>query len=110
VIRSGRLLPVDGIEQAVCPMVTVSPIRINLGCSQSLLETVQRDITVIIKNEHIPLAKVQQWAQPAHGRLFDLLFSVTTAEPTSTSTWSKVESRPPRADVSILPSVSVYIN
>ncbi|RDB21442.1 Nonribosomal peptide synthetase 2 [Hypsizygus marmoreus] len=97
VIRSGRLLPVEHIESAMCPMVSVVPTRVNFGASGNVLHTIQNQISAMVEVEHVALGKVQSWVRPGKP-LFDLLFSVSVKDSTPSSIWDVIESQPPEAD------------
>ncbi|KAH7889359.1 hypothetical protein F5I97DRAFT_1801464 [Phlebopus sp. FC_14] len=80
VIRSGRLLPVDGIETALYPTISVLPLRVRLDMKNCLQHT-QQDISAAVSFEHFPLAQVQKWVCLGHS-LFDTLFAVSVKDST----------------------------
>ncbi|KAG6917971.1 NRPS [Tephrocybe rancida] len=107
IIRSGRLLPVDNVETAICPMVAVVPTRINLSESDTILHNVQSRASAMVEVEHVPLGKVQKWIRPGRA-LFDLLFSVSVKTDVSSNIWDILESQPPEADYDL--SVEVVLD
>ncbi|KAF9246318.1 hypothetical protein BU15DRAFT_39806 [Melanogaster broomeanus] len=106
VIRSGRLPPVEGIEHAVYPMLTVLPTRVCLDTEGYLLRT-QEDISAAVEFEHLPLSKVQNWLQPG-GALFDTLFAVTVKDDTQYDIWNILRSELPEPDFPL--SVEVLLD
>ncbi len=98
VLRSGRLLPIDDIDEAVLPLVTVVPTRVNFERPEISLQTIQQGISSIVEYEHLPLGKVQTWVRPGRP-LFDILFSLSVDESSSNDLWKVIESEPPKADV-----------
>lgn len=105
VIRSGRLLPVDNVETAMCPMISVLPMRVNFLSPGDVLQIVQSTISSVVELEHVPLGKVQSWVRPGKP-LFETLFSVSMKDTTQSAIWDVVESEPPQADVSSTPMSS----
>ncbi|KAG6333194.1 hypothetical protein ID866_5898 [Astraeus odoratus] len=85
VIRSGRLIPVDGAHHAPYPMLTVLPFRVNLSL-EGCLRRIQDDVSAAVSFEHLPLSRVQNWIQPGQ-TLFEALFSVTMKEETDCEAW-----------------------
>ncbi|KAF9013880.1 peptide synthetase [Cyathus striatus] len=106
VIRSGRLLPVDNIELAMCPMICIVPMRVNFK-EASVLRNIQEEISQMVEHEHIALSKIQNWIRPGNA-LFETLFSVSVAEKSSNGLWELVESEPPEPDYPL--SVEAVIN
>ncbi|KAF9227677.1 hypothetical protein BS17DRAFT_726077 [Gyrodon lividus] len=90
VIRSGRLLPVDGIEHAIYPTLTVLPTRVRLNTGGYLLRS-QADISAAVEFEHFPLSQVQKWLQPG-GTLVDTLFAVTVKNDAQFDLWDVLQS------------------
>ncbi|KAG6866968.1 NRPS [Blastosporella zonata] len=108
VIRSGRLLPVDNVENAICPMVAVVPTRVNFNEGGHVLENIQSRASATIGVEHVPLGKVQNWVRPGRA-LFSLLFSVSVkTDEIASDTWVMLESQPPEADYAL--SVEVVLD
>ncbi|PPR03610.1 hypothetical protein CVT24_007726 [Panaeolus cyanescens] len=97
VLRSGRLLQVEGIDTAICPLVSVVPMRINLESSSSVLRDIQSKIASVVDFEHVPLGKVQSWLRPGQ-QLFEVLFSLSIKKDISSTLWDVVESEPPNPD------------
>ncbi|KIM49051.1 hypothetical protein M413DRAFT_438219 [Hebeloma cylindrosporum] len=96
VIRSGRLLAVEHIEDALLPLISVVPMRVNFG-QQISLSDIQLSISSTIEYEHVPLGKVQTWIRPGKS-LFEILFSISVNESPNSDLWLSVESEPPQAD------------
>lgn len=96
VIRSGRLIPIDGIETAPYPMITVLPVRIRLS-SEDCLRRIQEDISAAIAFEHLPLSKVQSWIRPGYP-IIDTLFAVTMKDETNFEAWHVLHSDLSRPD------------
>ncbi|KAF5380902.1 hypothetical protein D9615_004009 [Tricholomella constricta] len=107
VIRSGRLLPVDHVENAIFPMVSVIPTRVNFKSSGDVLQNVQYGASAMVDVEHVPLGKVQNWVRPGKP-LFDLLFSVSIKADIVSEVWDVVESQPPEADYAL--SVEIVLD
>ncbi|KAJ8078433.1 Non-ribosomal peptide synthetase [Marasmius tenuissimus] len=61
VVRSGRSLPLDDIENAICPLVSVVPTRVDLGDSDHLFKNAQSFISESSRYEHVSLGQVQRW-------------------------------------------------
>lgn len=106
VIRSGRLLPVDGIESAPYPTLTVLPTRIRLS-SENCLRRIQEDISAAVAFEHVPLSKVQNWIRPGYS-LIDTLFAVTVKDETNFKAWHVLHSDLLRPDFPL--SVEVLLD
>ncbi|KAG6845337.1 NRPS [Tephrocybe sp. NHM501043] len=108
IIRSGRLLPIDNVENAICPMVSVVPTRVNFGEPGNILNNIQSRASAMVGMEHVPLGKVQSWVRPGKA-LFDLLFSVSVkTEEVENGIWDMVENRFPEADYPL--SVEVVLD
>ncbi|KAF9483747.1 peptide synthetase [Pholiota conissans] len=107
VIRSGRLLSIENIDDAICPLVSVVPTRVNFGASDISLETIQQGISSIVEYEHLSLGKVQMWVSPGK-QLFDILFSLSVDNRPKNGLWSIVESEPPEPDYPL--AVEVVLN
>ncbi|KAF8654172.1 hypothetical protein AX16_003701 [Volvariella volvacea WC 439] len=97
VIRSGRLVPVEHIDNALLPMIAVLPFRVNFRDSSDALTMIQRDISAMVEHEHTPLGRIQSWIRPGRS-IFDLMFSVSIKSKIQTRIWDIVESEPPAAD------------
>ncbi|EUC66117.1 condensation domain protein, partial [Rhizoctonia solani AG-3 Rhs1AP] len=80
IIRSGRSLPVDGVETAVVPLVSLVPfVFTDLAVSSSdALSKSQAELASTLAFEHTPLGNIQRWLgiQP----LFETLFSCRIEE------------------------------
>ncbi|TFK76388.1 peptide synthetase [Pluteus cervinus] len=96
VIRSGRLLPLDGIETTICPMICVLPFRVDLSRMNQPL-SIQSNISAMVEFEHTPLGKIQSWVRPGEA-LFEALFSVSVKEHSHSDLWDVLLSEPPQAD------------
>ncbi|KAH0583804.1 hypothetical protein H2248_009404 [Termitomyces sp. 'cryptogamus'] len=107
IIRSGRLLPIANIENAICPMVSIVPRRVNFSEPGNILHNMQSRASAMIEVEHIPLSKVQNWVRPGRA-IFDLLFSVSIKADNSSDIWDVLESQPPEADYPL--SVEVVLD
>ncbi|KJA27343.1 hypothetical protein HYPSUDRAFT_63026 [Hypholoma sublateritium FD-334 SS-4] len=107
VLRSGRLLPIDNIDEAICPLVSVVPTRVNFDNLETSLQTIQQGISSIVEFEHLPLGKVQTWVRPGRP-LFDILFSLSVDKSSSNDLWNVIESEPPKADYPL--AVEVVLN
>ncbi|PWN41063.1 hypothetical protein IE81DRAFT_304267 [Ceraceosorus guamensis] len=95
-VRSGRNLPLDGIESAVCPLVTLVPTRISLrhGGIANFVETAQEGLLASLPHEHVPLGSIQGWLGARS--LFDVLFSCRhVAQPHSYKHFKHLEGSPP---------------
>lgn len=103
VIRSGRLIPVDGVGDALLPLLSLVPMRVNFN-SPNCLSKVQEDIIAAIPFENLPLAQVQKWVRPCAG-LFDSIFSVTPKDKTEYELFDVVRSELPQPDVSLQPHI-----
>ncbi|KAH7922105.1 hypothetical protein BV22DRAFT_1037866 [Leucogyrophana mollusca] len=97
VIRSGRLLSVDGIDGALCPTLSVLPARVDFNKSGEVLQNIQRDISASVQFESVSLGKVQSWVNPGDS-LFDTLFSVSVKDETQFEAWNVLRSELPRPD------------
>lgn len=95
------MLPVEGVETALCPMISVLPSRIDFRQPDNVLHSIQRAISLMTEFEHVPLGKVQQWVHPG-AALFDTLFSVSFKETDTSTLWHMVDSQNPEPDVSIM--------
>ncbi|OAX41962.1 hypothetical protein K503DRAFT_863459 [Rhizopogon vinicolor AM-OR11-026] len=95
-IRSGRLVPVDGIDEALLPLLSLVPMRVNFN-SPDCLRKVQEDIIAAIPFENVSLAQVQKWVRPGAG-LFDILFSVSHRDKTAHELCDIVRSELPQPD------------
>ncbi|KAG2349803.1 hypothetical protein BDR05DRAFT_923562 [Suillus weaverae] len=96
IIRSGRLAPVEGIGDALIPLLSLVPMRVNLN-NPDCLRQVQDDIIAAIPFENVPLGQVQKWVRPGAG-LFDILFSVTHKDQTAYELFDVVRSELPQPD------------
>ncbi|KAF8844469.1 AMP-binding-domain-containing protein [Paxillus ammoniavirescens] len=96
VIRSGRLLPVEGIERAIYPTLTVLPTRVCLNTRGYLLRT-QADISAAVQFEQFSLSQVQNWLR-RDGALLDTLFAVTVNDDTVFDLWDILQSELPEPD------------
>ncbi|TFK29988.1 peptide synthetase [Coprinopsis marcescibilis] len=106
-IRSGRMLPVDNIDFALCPTITVLPMRITLKDNASTLKTIQAGISAMTEHEHVPLGKIQNWVRPGEP-LFEVLFSVSVHQSKKSKLWVHRDYQPPAADYPL--SVEAVIN
>ncbi|KAF5368041.1 hypothetical protein D9758_004463 [Tetrapyrgos nigripes] len=64
VVRAGRSLPVNDIEEAICPLVSVVPTVLPLDArasSSKLLDTAQQYINATLPYEHTPLGCIHRW-------------------------------------------------
>lgn len=98
VIRSGRLLPVEGIEDAPYPLLSVTPTRVNFAQSENILQDIQHNISTSVDYEHVPLGRVAQWVRGGK-MLFETLFSISYKDNASSSMWSHVASQNPEPEV-----------
>ncbi|KAI6045753.1 hypothetical protein EDC04DRAFT_3104410 [Pisolithus marmoratus] len=105
-IRSGRLLPVDGIGTVPYPMLTVLPVRIRLSL-EDCLRRIQEDISATVAFEHLSLSKIQSWIRPGY-QLVDTLFAVTVKDETSFEAWHVLHSDLSRPDFPL--SVEVLLD
>ncbi|KAG9318679.1 hypothetical protein JVU11DRAFT_774 [Chiua virens] len=96
VIRAGRLLPVEGAENAICPTMNVLPTRVHLG-TEDYLQRVQADISAGVAFEHFPLSHVLKWLPPGTAP-FDTLFAVTIKDDTQYEIWDILRSELPEPD------------
>ncbi|KAG1753411.1 hypothetical protein EDB19DRAFT_828730 [Suillus lakei] len=96
IIRSGRLAPVEGMGDALIPLLSLVPMRVNLK-NPDCLRKVQDDIIAAIPFENVPLGQVQKWVRPGAG-LFDILFSVTHKDRTAYELFDVVRSELPQPD------------
>lgn len=97
VIRSGRLLPVTGVETAILPLVSITPLRATLAGS-NFLEAIQQSISAIVEFEHIPLGDVQRVLR-GELSLFETVFSCSVEPSAVASLWKVLQSEPPAPDV-----------
>ncbi|KAG8774039.1 Non-ribosomal peptide synthetase [Ceratobasidium sp. 428] len=81
VIRSGRSLPVDKVESAVVPLVSLVPFTLSMhGKSTSdLLRDSQSELMSSSAYEHTSLGRIQRWLGVQS--LFNTLFSCRIEEP-----------------------------
>ncbi|EAU88504.2 peptide synthetase [Coprinopsis cinerea okayama7 len=107
VIRSGRMLPVDNVDVALCPTITVLPMRVRLGDANSTLVNIQNGISTMTEHEHVPLGKVQNWLRPGEP-LFEVLFSVSVQQQEESKIWRPCDYEPPAADYAL--SVEAVVN
>jgi len=87
------------IDEALCPLVTTLPMRVNLSKPMTVLQDVQHSIASMVEFEHVPLGKVQSWVRQGH-TLFEVLFSVSVDSTQESKLWEIIESKPPEPDVS----------
>ncbi|KAL0578432.1 Non-ribosomal peptide synthetase [Marasmius crinis-equi] len=73
VVRSGRSLPLDGIENAICPLVTVVPTHVAFENPNEMLKKTQGFVGESSKYEHVSLGQVQRWLGVKN--LIDVLLS-----------------------------------
>ncbi|KIJ69297.1 nonribosomal peptide synthetase [Hydnomerulius pinastri MD-312] len=106
VIRSGRLLPVDGVETALYPTLSVLPTRALLS-SDDCLKRTQDDISEAVAYEHYALSQVNKWIRPGH-RMFDTLFAMTVKDDTQYDLWEVLRSELPQPDFHL--SVEVLLD
>ncbi|KAJ1310440.1 hypothetical protein OPQ81_007173 [Rhizoctonia solani] len=80
IIRSGRSLPVDAVETAVVPLVTLVPfVFTDLNRSLSdVLSRSQAELASTLAFEHTPLGNIQRWLGVQS--LFETLFSCRIEE------------------------------
>jgi len=71
---------VEGIERALCPLVSVTPAVVDLRDSSvtKILRNVQRDVTESSAFEHTSLGRIQRWAGAKS--LLETLFSCRITE------------------------------
>lgn len=95
-------MPVPHIDKAICPTISVLPVRVNFSQNgDAVLRTIQRDISEVVEFEHVALGKVQNWIRPGE-MVFETMFSVSVKDNMYSKIWEVVESEPPKADVSLL--------
>ncbi|KAG1878019.1 hypothetical protein DFJ58DRAFT_835671 [Suillus subalutaceus] len=95
-IRSGRLAPVEGVSDALIPLLSLVPVRVNLN-NLDCLRKVHDDIIAAIPFENVSLGQVQKWVRPGAG-LFDILFSVTHKDELAYELFDVVRSELPQPD------------
>ncbi|KAG9082491.1 Non-ribosomal peptide synthetase, partial [Ceratobasidium sp. UAMH 11750] len=80
VIRSGRSLPIDGVERAVVPLVSLVPFTLSMRdrSTSDLLRDSQAELTSTSAYEHTPLGRIQRWLGVQS--LFSTLFSCRVEE------------------------------
>ncbi|KAF9257797.1 hypothetical protein L218DRAFT_85650 [Marasmius fiardii PR-910] len=61
VVRSGRSLSLEKVEEAICPLVTVVPTRVAFQEPYKMLRDAQTFVSESMGYEHIPLGEVQRW-------------------------------------------------
>lgn len=108
IIRSGRLIPVEGIDNALVPLLSLVPMRVNLN-NPDCLRKVQDDIIAAIPFENVPLGQVQKWVRPGAG-LFDILFSVTHKDQTPYELFDVVRSELPQPDFFLSVEIMVDVS
>ncbi|KAG2111633.1 uncharacterized protein F5147DRAFT_93647 [Suillus discolor] len=106
IIRSGRLAPVEGMGDALIPLLSLVPMRVNLN-NPDCLRQVQDDIITAIPFENVPLGQVQKWVRPGAG-LFDILFSVMYKDEPAYELFDVVRSELPQPDFFL--SVEVVVD
>ncbi|KAG2158199.1 uncharacterized protein EDB93DRAFT_1077366 [Suillus bovinus] len=106
IIRSGRLAPVEGMGDALIPLLSLVPMRVNLN-NPDCLRKVQDDIIAAIPFENVPLGQVQKWVRPGAG-LFDILFSVRPEDQPAYELFDVVRSELPQPDFFL--SVEVVVD
>ncbi|KAG9076178.1 Non-ribosomal peptide synthetase, partial [Ceratobasidium sp. 370] len=81
IIRSGRSLPIDGVETAVVPLVSLVPFTLSMRdkSTSDLLQASQTELISTSAYEHTPLGRVQRWLGVQS--LFSTLFSCRIEEP-----------------------------
>ncbi|EIW85132.1 hypothetical protein CONPUDRAFT_117672 [Coniophora puteana RWD-64-598 SS2] len=97
VIRSGRLLPVDKIDELLCPTICILPMRFDFNHSDNILRQAQQDISASVPYENVPLGKVQRWIGAGSGSL-EALFSVSAKDETIYDSWEVLHSELPQPD------------
>jgi len=102
------LVPVDGVGDALLPLLSLVPMRVNFNNSDCLSK-VQQDIIAAIPFEHVPLAQVQKWVRPGTG-LLDTIFSVRHRDQTAYEIFDVVRSELPQPDVSLPPHIWFYLH
>lgn len=93
------MLPVEGIDTAPYPLLSVTPARVNFTQSEGVLREVQRNISSSVDFEHVPLGRVAQWVRSGKP-LFETLFSVSYKDEGESSIWSAVGSQNPEPEAS----------
>ncbi|CAE6433958.1 unnamed protein product [Rhizoctonia solani] len=80
IIRSGRSLPVDGVENAVVPLVSLVPFVLSESSMSSpdVLSKSQAELASTLAFEHTPLGNIQRWLGVQ--LLFETLFSCRIEE------------------------------
>lgn len=100
VIRNGRLLDVEGVDAAMCPMITVLPCRLDFASLEDVLLRAQKSTSEAVEYEHIPLSRIHRWVGSEQG-LFDTLFSVSFRDNSKSSLWDVISSQNPQPEVCI---------
>ncbi|KAK7033521.1 Non-ribosomal peptide synthetase [Paramarasmius palmivorus] len=73
-VRAGRSLPLDHIDDAICPLVSVVPTVVHLRALSNILQDTQAFVTESLKYESVSLGQVQRWlGLGGHGMLEVLL-------------------------------------
>uniref|UniRef100_A0A0W0FS42 Carrier domain-containing protein n=1 Tax=Moniliophthora roreri TaxID=221103 RepID=A0A0W0FS42_MONRR len=60
-VRAGRSIPLDRIDDAICPLVSVVPTTVHFHASSTMLEKTQAFVTESLKYESVSLGQVQRW-------------------------------------------------
>lgn len=88
----------ENIDIAICPTISVLPMRVNFDKKESLLASIQEKISEMVDYEGVPLSRVQEWVRPGES-LCEVLFSVSVRHNSTSSLWSPLNEEPPPADV-----------
>ncbi|KAF9493084.1 hypothetical protein BDN71DRAFT_1591331 [Pleurotus eryngii] len=105
-IRSGRLQASEGIESAICPLIAVHPIRVNLSHTDPLSRT-QKAIAEAMEYEHVGLSQIQTWIRPGLP-LFDVVFSLAIEDSSNPRLFEIVQRKNPIPDFPL--AVEVGLN
>ncbi|KAG1756694.1 uncharacterized protein EDB91DRAFT_31035 [Suillus paluster] len=108
IIRSGRLAPVESMDDALIPLLSLVPMRVNLN-NPDCLRKVQDDIIAAIPFENVSLGQVQKWVRPG-AALFDILFSVTHKDKIAYELFDVVRSELPQPDFFLSVEIVVDIS
>lgn len=89
----------DHIESAICPTISLLPVRVNFHKEGSSLARVQAGISEMVDFENVSLSQIQNWVQPGE-TLFDILFSISVRHNPTSNLFTSLDEHFPKPDVS----------
>ena len=94
-------MPVEHIDSAIYPTISLLPMRINFKQNATILQSVQEKICQMVDYENIPLPQIQAWVSPGE-TMFEVLFSASVRHHAKSAVWTPLTEDAPPADVSAI--------